>query len=443
MNYLKNPETAVNEWLDHEWIDVAHVANYLWIDSMLKDALRLSCALISSKSANDLVAMFSTIQDEQIVWPLLHCVVSTLPLTWQLGKKASKKKTMFRKLCRLPEKYNLPYLKLKNAPLGCLNYIDKNNLDLIFRVSLEYNHLEILSTSAPLINKLNFKVKLNLERWTVNMPALLECLEKVTTIMHLEILRSMGTLDFSSFPDMNHLITLIIKNNVISDISGILNKPLPKLMTLNLTHNQLTVIRKIENKPKLKTLILAENLLTDISELLQSELSNLIELDVSDNQLATIPKIDTAPKLKYLNLQSNQLSDVSQFIQSILLNLRELILAANRLTEIGRIDNVPNIETLDLSSNELTDTSQLIQSHLNHLKSLYLHSNGISRMGKIESMRHLKFLTISFNPLSDVSGFLQSDLPNFSKLKLSPTMGHLKEDLWAHFPDLRIKFENR
>lgn len=142
-----------------------------------------------------------------------------------------------------------------------------------------------------------------------------------------------------------------------------------KIISLNLSGNNLTSLEKIGNLIQLKTLDLSNNSLTDISNL--DSLINLQDLNLSSNSIQNIDILKQLKHLKIIDLSNNNLDEVISFEnQDLLTNLN---LSNNRISSIEKLRKNRSLKILDLSKNIISDISPILVHK--YLEKVNLHNN--------------------------------------------------------------------
>jgi len=120
-------------------------------------------------------------------------------------------------------------------------------------------------------------------------------------------------------------------DNQITDINADYSC-LPNLQELNLSYNQITDIKNLENLSFLKKLELHKNKITSIKGL--NKLTTLNELNLGYNQLTSVKWLEANKNLTTLELQRNL------------------------ITDIWPLQNLRNLETLKVEYNQISKASQ-------------------------------------------------------------------------------------
>jgi internalin A len=202
---------------------------------------------------------------------------------------------------------------------------------------------------------------------------------------------------------------LNLSHNQLTEIKGLDN--FDSLQELSLSYNQLTEIKSLGKLISLQELYLSRNELTDIKVL--ENLVNLQKLYLSNNRLTDIKVLENLVGLQELNLSNNQLTDIK--VLENLVSLQELNLSNNRLTEIKGIEYLVGLQELNLSNNPLSDTKVL--ENLVGLQKLDLSNNPLTEIKGIEYLVGLQELNLSNNPLSDTK--VLENLVGLQELNLS------------------------
>lgn len=251
----------------------------------------------------------------------------------------------------------------------------------------------------------------------------------------------------------------IAEENLFSlDLSNIPNKGIgagyelaPTLTELDLTHNQIKVIEKLEPLTQLKTLGLRQNIIEEIGSGFQT-LHSLTSLDLYDNRIEVIEGLSTLGSLTNLDLSYNVIRTIDadslkgldsleqlyltenkireiKNLEPVGNNLKILELGANRIKKIGdglkcfkklealwlggnRISTIEGIDTpelsvslvkLSLQCNKITTVEHGLGTLVN-LTELYLSENGLTNLHGVETLVNLRILDVGANFLTDISG---------------------------------------
>ena len=96
----------------------------------------------------------------------------------------------------------------------------------------------------------------------------------------------------------------------------------------------------------------------------------LVKLDLRHNRINKIEKLNTLINLKELLLSSNKITKIEEL--DTLTNLQKLSLSYNEITKIEGLDTLTNLHKLDLSHTKITKIPQSILNLINLRKFYYL-----------------------------------------------------------------------
>ena len=190
--------------------------------------------------------------------------------------------------------------------------------------------------------------------------------------------------------------SILFPNNSIKtlfqDESSYVN--LPKLLKLDLTHNQVSVLPNSFHSPHLQHLGLKQNSIERIPSGFLESLASLVSLDLAENKISSNLDVSKHEKLQSLELRYNQL----QHVPSIHKNLCKLDLCFNNIDSIenlykGQMDeNCKDLQTGNWFRSNMTELL-LQKNNLTH-KSLHIPT--------ICVMTKLILLDVSCNELETV-----------------------------------------
>jgi len=252
----------------------------------------------------------------------------------------------------------LRHLNLSNNHFKRLGFGSFGNLPTLLDLNLDNNQLRDIGSISGLISLKDLYVRNNSLK---SVPTLSVALNHI----FLED-NEIDSISCSSFPMINSLLSLHMKNNSISSLD---TDSFCNLLTLRFVDLSFNNISDVEN----------------VSPALQ-RLSSLQQLDLSFN---SIPVVNSAnafgnlPTLFTLNLSGNRISSVSPFAFNGLLQLLHLNLSRNLMTTIEQdsLKGLVSLQTLDLSFNGLTRIENRTNSFfedLLSLESLLLTGNRLS-----------------------------------------------------------------
>lgn len=186
----------------------------------------------------------------------------------------------------------------------------------------------------------------------------------------------------NTFENRN-LKQLTLRNDIIEDIMPQAFENLPKLQILDLSFNNLEVIRKgVFINLTISTLKLSNNHVRSIEDNALQNLQKLKKLLLDSNQLRAIfilQILDHPETLEVLCLYNNSLANISNDMLKGLSNLQTLNLSFNHITIIEQhsFQQTPDLQTLLLSNNNIKeiDGSAFPSDGHRHIKKLYLNNN--------------------------------------------------------------------
>jgi hypothetical protein len=159
---------------------------------------------------------------------------------------------------------------------------------------------------------------------------------------------------------------------------------LPELTNIDLSYNEITVIKNLSFLPSLQRLELNNNKITETTGL-----SGIISLNL-------------------LSLENNLITRISGLNQCE--HLQQLFLAGNKISKIGGLEQLASLNQLDLDNNQIRKIEGL--DHLTDLEKLSLNGNSITELGGLEQLQSLEYLEIANNKISAIK-----DMANLSGLR--------------------------
>ncbi len=182
---------------------------------------------------------------------------------------------------------------------------------------------------------------------------------------------------------------LNLSRNQITEIKGL--EQLVGLQSLNLSNNQINEIKGLEQVVGLKAISLSDNKITEIKGL--EQLVELQELYLSNNQITEIKGLEQLGGLQSLLLSNNQITEIKGLEQ--LVGLQELRLSYNQITEIKRLEQLVGLQTLILSNNQISEIKGLEQ--LPSLKEVLLSDNWITKLEALLPLINLEYSDVYFS----------------------------------------------
>ncbi|VDO30207.1 unnamed protein product [Onchocerca flexuosa] len=206
----------------------------------------------------------------------------------------------------------------------------------------------------------------------------------------------------------DNLEHLTITENMLTTVT--LPDHLPKLISLNLSYNQLTDLsdNALKGAESLRHLRLEGNKICSLSSNSFLDIKNVLELlDLSDNCLNNIPaqNLRNCIRLMYLDLSHNAIKEITNFELMNLPLLKELRINNNQISYIAptAFMNVPLLEHLYLRNNLISsiETERLFQVFKN-LEVLDLSENMLTKVPSFKALSNLRQIHLNHNKISQI-----------------------------------------
>lgn len=211
--------------------------------------------------------------------------------------------------------------------------------------------------------------------------------------------------DFSALQNCVELRKLTAQNNGISVLRTM--PAWPELWWLDLRNNQISDLTglELEHMENLDVLYLQNNQIDSLSALKQ--ISGLGTLDVSGNLIKTLKPLSSHTGLVKLYANRNSLTNLEGLEQAI--SLKVLEVADNQITDINGASNCAVLERVNLSNNQIKDISILGKSKAT-LKHLYFHRNEVSDISALAGMPQLKTMGFDYNHVTNLDVLSESTM---------------------------------
>lgn len=226
--------------------------------------------------------------------------------------------------------------------------------------------------------------------------------------------------DSDSLPILPKLQRLIISHNPLTTVfmDAEVNGRMPKVETLDLTHNELPQVPL--NLPKsLRVLHLSYNRIQDIRGSSFSTLRKLRELYLDHNHIRKITERTfhgdseddiTLPNLDKLSLKKNRIQFIAPKAFENLISLTALNLARNKLSslEVKAFYRLLDLEHLDLHGNRIETIEDETFYMLKGLRFLSLKSNSLTSVPR--GLPMLEWLDLSHNLIRNITSDQKTDI---------------------------------
>lgn len=234
--------------------------------------------------------------------------------------------------------------------------------------------------------------------------------------------------DLKDIELFNKLISLDLSYNELSSLDNL--PDLKRLMFLDLSYNELRDIYFSNKFPNLYEINLNGNHLKDISFLTDLERLNTINID--DNELTNIDALNGFSNLLYVSVMDNQIEDVSALKESSILYL---ILDGNKgVSGYEQLDNLMQLSLKNCGIRDLPDLSHteilylILSDNKNiniskeylpkKISSLDLSNDNLSSISFLENSNQLYWLVLTNNNLKNLDG-LKGDNSSYMRITIS------------------------
>jgi len=184
-----------------------------------------------------------------------------------------------------------------------------------------------------------------------------------------------------------------------------------EIIGLNLSNNQISEIKGLEQLTQLQKLELSRNRITEIRNL--EQLMLLQELELSTNQIAEIKGLENLTQLNKLRLSYNRIAEIKGLERLKLLQI--LSLNRNQIIEIKGLEQLTELGLLSLVGNQITDINNLEQN--SKMFYLNLSNNKIKEIKGLENLTELRYLDLENNQIGSIEP-LEDVIESFKELKI-------------------------
>lgn len=201
--------------------------------------------------------------------------------------------------------------------------------------------------------------------------------------------------DFRGIEQLKHLKELDLQYTQLAEVPKELAE-LRQLSKLNLSHNQLRTIDPLLELKALETIdVSANECMTIPAQLFAAP--HLKDLNVAHNNISVLPEtLPTVSSIEKLNLAGNAIAAFPASMAQELPQMQELNLAGNQLTELPfEIAQLPSLQQLNVDDNtQLQVSSEILEQLLD--KGIEIQNNNIQgEVANFEAVTDLDFASIA------------------------------------------------
>jgi hypothetical protein len=194
-----------------------------------------------------------------------------------------------------------------------------------------------------------------------------------------------------------HVTALLLKNTGLKHMDAA--AALTELRDLDLSFNQISAIRGLQEAQKLEELSLVNNKVKEPKGL--EDCTALKTLDLANNGLTALPDISKMHLLERLVLRINQIESLKDFKGGK--SLRHLDLSVNKLTSLNGLPVLPNLTYLGLEHNQLFTLEGL--GELPQLRTVKLGNNKLESVDRLATCPMLESADLESNKITALPRF--------------------------------------
>lgn len=206
-----------------------------------------------------------------------------------------------------------------------------------------------------------------------------------------------------------------------------------KLRILDLSCNQISLIRGLDKNEELKELKLYSNRIIRVEGLeKQKELSSL---QLQDNKISKLDNgLKYLKKLKSLRLDYNEIQSISASEIVSCSKLTYLNICRNRIEDISFVNCLPHLEEFNASHNMLIKIPDL--GRCKKLQELDLSCNKISSISWMSTLTEVSIVRLEHNAIKDLS--ITGTVKSLEELYIGSNKLRNIRKLAARFPSLEV-----
>ena len=228
------------------------------------------------------------------------------------------------------------------------------------------------------------------------------------------------------FPPGTQITTLLVNDNVLSDMPKGVLALFPNLLTLDWSRNQLNALptHTLEVTPHLRTLWLRGNAISALHKDMFAPLTHLRELNIGANLITSVHELafHSLGALTFLAFVNNPITHLAPNTFSTLSALERLFLDDLQLTTLHEnlFTSNPNLTIAGFDRNLITRVPRHTLSGLSKLQELRLDDNQLTTLSMdLTSLSNLRFFYIRRNKITSIAPDALQHLTSLKRLALS------------------------
>ena len=285
-------------------------------------------------------------------------------------------------------------------------------------------------------------------RWNVTCPAQCKCMTIKSALYWLNTTDCSNRKLFRCPRDIPaDTGALLLKGNAIESFDAAKFPPLPKLLQLDLSHNEINSLTDapLMNIASLQRLNLDGNNINALTIGSLKLLRDLTTLSLANNDLKTLvgDSLSGLSHLRHLSLSANKLRQINATWWQHTVYLETLQLADNQITSIedSAFASLHRLSDLSLANNDLKSLRKYSFSGLDKLQNLNLDGNRFETIPALAfgALPKLKVLSLNDNPIEIISYRDLYKLPVYEiHLCHMPVLKIIDPGAFSDLPNLRI-----
>lgn len=256
---------------------------------------------------------------------------------------------------------------------------------------------------------------------------------------------SISALSLGLFKNLTHLISLDLSHNQLSDIwmnnntfSGLI-----RLVMFNLSYNRINNLDEtlFQDMYTLQVLSLEHNIIEVLQPNIFKPLSNLHTLHLSYNKLKRVDahSLNGLFVMNWINFSHNEIEALHPQALRNCTGLQDFFISYNKLKYVPEVlRGMHTLQTVDLEENLIEDIRPTDLEGMSNLYGLILSGNQLKHIGNkfFPSLPSLRILSLSGNKITNIEEGAFSKLPKIEAIKLEDNLLTSMTDFFTEITSL-------